>query len=102
MLRLRIESSDRPCTSWSSCTVNSTSRRPPLPSLTWRSASAAGTCASTRRRIACESSTKFSRPAADHTNGAIASSYARPSSRSPATVRALSSAWNSHVLAQRS
>ena len=58
---VRSDSSARPCTSWSSCTENSTSRRPPGPSLIWRSASAAGMCCSTRRRIACTSSTKFSR-----------------------------------------
>ncbi len=58
---VRSDSSARPCTSWSSCTENSTSRSPPGPSLSCRSASAAGTCCSTRRRIACTSSTKFSR-----------------------------------------
>ena len=50
-------------------TENSTSRSPPGPSLSWRSASAAGMCCSTRRRIACTSATKFSRVEACHTIG---------------------------------
>ncbi len=64
----RTSSSARPCTSWSSWTANSTSRRPPEPSLIWRSACAAGMCSTTRRRIACTSVTKPSRSAArpDH------------------------------------
>ena len=56
---------------------------------------------STRRRIACTSATKPARPAAGQTNGATASTYSLPSARSPATGRALSSAWNSQVLAHR-
>ena len=82
--------------------MNSTSRSPPTPSLSCRSASAAGTWPSTRRRIACESSTKCSRVTALHTNGCVISTYSRPSASSPASGRALSSAWNSQVLAQRS
>ena len=65
-------------------------------------ARSAGMWSSTRRRIAWTSSTKPSRSAADHTIGPITSTYSRPSARSPATGRALSSAWNSQVFAQRS
>ena len=54
---------------------------------------------STRRRIACTSVTKPSRVEADHTIGVIRSTYSRPSAASPATGRALSSAWNSQVFA---
>jgi glutamate-ammonia-ligase adenylyltransferase len=79
-----------------------TSRRPPGPSFSWRSASRDGSCSSTRRRIACTSSTKCSRSAARQTKGATASTYASPRVRSPATGRAFSSAWNSHVFAHRS
>ena len=61
----------------------------------------AGMLSTTRRRIFCTSATKFSRSAACHTSGETASTYSAPSSGSPATGRALSSAWNSHVLAQR-
>ena len=43
-----------------------------------------------------------SRSAADQTSGPMTSTYSRPSARSPATGRALSSAWNSQVFAQRS
>ena len=56
----------------------------------------------TRRRIAWTSLTKPSRSAALHTIGSTISTYSRPSARSPATGRALSSAWNSQVLAHRS
>ena len=53
-------SSVRPCTSWSICTVNSTSRSPPRPSLISRSLSGAGIRSSTRRRICWQSLTKLS------------------------------------------
>ena len=69
----RSDVSARPCTSCRSCTANSTSRSPPEPSLSCRSASWAGMWSSTRRRIACTSSTKPSRSAALHTIGAIIS-----------------------------
>src|SRR5258708_2529949 len=65
-------------------------------------ARAAGSVFSTRRRMACTSSTKRSRWAACQTIGASASTYSCPSAMSPAAGRAFSSAWNSHVLAQRS
>lgn len=55
----------------------------------------------TRRRIFCTSPTKLSRSAACHTSGDTASMYEAPSSGSPATARALSSAWNSQVFAHR-
>ena len=54
-----------------------------------------GGASSARRRRSSAAS------AACHTSGATASTYAPPSARSPATGRALSSAWNSQVLAQR-
>ena len=54
----RRDGSARPWTSWSSWTANSTSRRPPEPSLSWRSASCAGMWSTTRRRIAWTSGTK--------------------------------------------
>ena len=69
----RSDGSARPCTSWSSWTANSTSRSPPDPSLSWRSASWAGMWSTTRRRIACTSATKPSRSAALHTSGSIIS-----------------------------
>ena len=47
--------SARPCTSWSSWTANSTSRSPPRPSLSSRSAWSGRTFSSTRRRMACTS-----------------------------------------------
>ena len=72
--RVRTVSSPRPCTSCSSCTVNSTSRSPPGPSLIWRSRSASGMFSVTRRRMACTDSTKPSRSAEDQMKGAIASS----------------------------
>ena len=56
---------------------------------------------STLRRIAWTSSTKSGRAAADQTIGATAAAYAAPSAASPATGRALSRAWNSHVRAHR-
>ena len=56
----------------------------------------------TRRRIAWTSSTNPSRCEADHTIGPTSSAYSAPSAASPATGRALSSAWNSHVFAHRS
>lgn len=55
----------------------------------------------TRRRMRCTSGTKFSRSAAFQTSGSSAATYSSPSSRSPATGRALSSAWNSQVFAHR-
>ena len=64
-------SSAWPCTICSSWTANSTSRSPPEPSLICRSASLAGMCSRTRRRIACTSATKPSRWAAFHTSGLI-------------------------------
>ena len=98
---LRSAESERPCTNWRSCTANSTSRSPPGPSFSSRSTWAAGMASTTRRRICCTSGTKFSRSAACQTSGATASWYASPSAVSPATGRALSSAWNSQVFAQR-
>ena len=59
-------------------------------------------CSITRRRIAWVSSTNPSRSTALHTIGWTMATYCLPSSRSPATARALSSAWNSQVLAHRS
>ncbi len=59
-------------------------------------------CSMTRRRIAWTSSTKPSRCEADQTIGPTSSTYSSPSATSPATGRALSSAWNSQVLAHRS
>ena len=56
----------------------------------------------TRRRIARTSVTKFSRVLAIQIIGDSASMYAWPSALSPAANRALSSAWNSQVVAQRS
>ena len=67
------DSSLRPCTSCSSCTANSTSRRPPVPNLSSRERTAAGTSSSTRRRIACTSGTKSSRSQAVQTMGSRAS-----------------------------
>jgi hypothetical protein len=56
---------------------------------------------STRRRIACTSSTKpCARSPPDHRLDQ-ASRYAGPSARSPASGRALSSAWELQVEAQR-
>ena len=79
----RTSSSARPCTIWSSWTANSTSRSPPEPSFSCRSAVSAGMCSITRRRIACTSSTNPSRSAADHTSGPISSTYSRPSVEVP-------------------
>ena len=58
----RRSGSVRPCTSCRSCTANSTSRSPPAPSFSSRSRWLSGMFRSTRRRIACTSSTKESRP----------------------------------------
>ena len=69
------DSSLRPCTSCSSWTANSTSRSPPVPSLSSRVLSPAGTSYSTRRRIACTSGTKSSRSHAVHTIGISAAMY---------------------------
>ena len=77
------------------------SRSPPGPSLSCRPATAAGSVPITRRRIACTSETKFSRWAACQTSGPMAATYSAPSAASPATGLAFSSAWNSHVCAQR-
>ena len=73
----RTASSERPCTSWSSWTANSTSRSPPEPSLICRPACAAGMWSTTRRRIACTSVTKPSRSDADHTIGATRAQNSR-------------------------
>jgi len=59
-------------------------------------------CAVTRSRMACTDSTKPSRVDTAQTIGATLATYRSPSSRSPASGLALSSAWNSHDLAQRS
>ena len=69
----RSDASARPCTICSSWTANSTSRSPPRPSLSSRSACAGGMLASTRRRIACTSATKPGRSPAFHTSGQSAS-----------------------------
>ncbi|PSK63182.1 hypothetical protein B0E53_04901 [Micromonospora sp. MH33] len=53
------------------------------------------------RRIDRTSSTASGRSAAVQTSGASASIHSRASARSPAAGRALSSAWNSQVRAQR-
>lgn len=70
------DSSRRPWTSCSSCTANSTSRNPPVPSLSSRPRTSAGTSCSTRRRMACTSTTKSSRSQAVHTIGINASGSA--------------------------
>ena len=62
----------------------------------------AGMCSVTRSRIRCTLSTKFSRAALVQIFGWTARTYASPSSASPAIGRALSSAWNSQLFAQRS
>ena len=100
--RWRIAASVSPWTSCSSWIVNSTSRRPPGPSLSCTSTSPGGMFSVTRSRIRCTDSTKPSRAALDHTLGATPATKRSPSSRSPASGRALSSAWNSQSFAQRS
>ena len=100
---MRSDSSARPCTSWSSCTENSTSRNPPGAELELAVGLGRGDVlldpAAHRLHVVDE---VLARREACHTIGCTASQYICPTSLSPATGRALSSAWNSHVLAQRS
>ena len=88
----------RPCTSWRSCTANSMSRIPPRPRLSSRSVSPASRAAASAARL--------HRPDLAHRVGVedvgpherarSARRSAAPRSASPATGRALISAWNSH------
>ena len=94
----------RPCTSCSSCTANSMSRMPPGPRLTSRSARPRRATSASARAFSARSERRSSALNAPAPERARRGRRPRPARRSasPATGRALSSAWNSHGSAHRS
>ncbi len=99
----RTDRSSRPWTSWSNCTANSMSRMPPRPRLSsrspWPLRSVISSARSFMARISrIASGSSFS----GHTRGRRQLHETRAEVGSPATGRALISAWNSHVRAQPS
>ena len=95
--------SSRPCTSCSSCTANSMSRMPPRPRLSSRSPRPLRSVISSARSFMARISRIASGSSFSGQTRGVASSMKRaPSSGSPATGRALISAWNSQVRAHPS
>ena len=93
------------CCNCSSCTVHSTSERPPRPSLVWVAGSAprGSRSRSTRALIRRISATCSSvSPSAGYRIGSIRATKSAPSSSSPATGTARSSACTSQTETQRS